>query len=77
VKRALSHHERRVKLGANIREARRRLGYTQENLAGAMDLSVAYVSLIERGGRNPPFTTVCDLAVALHTTISGLTQGVA
>lgn len=27
---------------------------------------VAYVSLLERGGRNPPVTTVCALARALH-----------
>jgi transcriptional regulator with XRE-family HTH domain len=38
---------------------------TQEALAEALDLSVAYVSLIERGGRNPPYTTVVSIARAL------------
>jgi transcriptional regulator with XRE-family HTH domain len=38
---------------------------TQEALARALDLSVAYVSLIERGGRNPPYTTVVAIARAL------------
>jgi len=38
---------------------------TQEALAEALDLSVAYVSLIERGGRNPPYTTVVAIARAL------------
>ena len=33
-------------------------GLTQEALAQSLDLSVAYVRLIERGGRNPPYTTV-------------------
>ncbi len=41
---------------------------TQENLAQSLDLSVAYVSLIERGGRNPPYTTVLAIARALGVT---------
>ena len=52
-------------LGEKIREMRHRQGYTQAALAEALDLSVAYVSLIERGGRNPPFTTVMAIARAL------------
>jgi transcriptional regulator with XRE-family HTH domain len=40
----------------------------QEDLAVALGLSVAYVSLIERGRRNPPITTVLALAEALHAT---------
>ena len=42
------------RLGERILERRRGRGMTQEALAEALDLSVAYVSLIERGGRNPP-----------------------
>jgi transcriptional regulator with XRE-family HTH domain len=52
-------------LGERIREERRSRGMTQEALAEALDLSVAYVSLIERGGRNPPYTTVIAIARAL------------
>jgi transcriptional regulator with XRE-family HTH domain len=40
-------------------------GLTQESLADSLDISVAYVSLIERGGRNPPYTTVIAIAKAL------------
>jgi transcriptional regulator with XRE-family HTH domain len=54
-----------VALGGRIREMRHRQGYTQAALAEALDLSVAYVSLIERGGRNPPYTTVVAIARAL------------
>ncbi len=50
------------RLGERIREQRRTKGMTQENLAQSLDLSVAYVSLIERGGRNPPYTTVLAIA---------------
>jgi transcriptional regulator with XRE-family HTH domain len=53
------------KLGERVREQRRNRGLTQEALAEALDLSVAYVSLIERGGRNPPYTTVVAIARAL------------
>jgi transcriptional regulator with XRE-family HTH domain len=53
------------RLGERVREYRRNRGLTQEALAEALDLSVAYVSLIERGGRNPPYTTVVAIARAL------------
>jgi transcriptional regulator with XRE-family HTH domain len=53
------------RLGERVREHRRNRGLTQEALAEALDLSVAYVSLIERGGRNPPYTTVVAIARAL------------
>jgi len=53
------------RLGERVREQRRTRGLTQEALAEALDLSVAYVSLIERGGRNPPYTTVVAIARAL------------
>jgi transcriptional regulator with XRE-family HTH domain len=53
------------RLGERVREQRRNCGLTQEALAEALDLSVAYVSLIERGGRNPPYTTVIAIARVL------------
>lgn len=53
------------RLGERVREQRRSRGLTQEALAEALDLSVAYVSLIERGGRNPPYTTVIAIARVL------------
>ncbi len=57
-------------LGERVREHRRTRGLTQEGLAEALDLSVAYVSLIERGGRNPPYTTVVAIARALGVPMS-------
>ncbi len=53
------------RLGERVREQCRSRGLTQEALAEALDLSVAYVSLIERGGRNPPYTTVVAITRAL------------
>lgn len=54
-----------AELGEKIRAFRHERGLTQEALAGSLKLSVAYVSLIERGGRNPPYTTVIAIADAL------------
>ncbi len=58
------------RLGSRVREHRHDRGLTQEALAEALDLSVAYVSLIERGGRNPPYTTVVAIARALGIPMS-------
>jgi transcriptional regulator with XRE-family HTH domain len=58
------------RLGDRIREQRRSRGLTQEALAESLDLSVAYVSLIERGGRNPPYTTVVAISRALGVPMS-------
>jgi transcriptional regulator with XRE-family HTH domain len=44
-------------------------------LARQLELSVAYVSLIERGGRNPPYTTVVEIARALGVTTGRLVGG--
>jgi transcriptional regulator with XRE-family HTH domain len=52
-------------LGERVRDRRRERGLTQKDLAERLEVSVAYVSLIERGGRNPPITTVVQLAHAL------------
>ena len=60
-----SRRELLRRLGENVRARRRERGLTQGDLAELLDISVAYVSLIERGGRNPPVTTVCAIARAL------------
>ena len=52
-------------LGEKVRSLRLARGLTQGDLAQALHLSIAYVSLIERGVRNPPFTTVVAIARAL------------
>lgn len=53
-------------LGAQARKFRIARGMRQEDVAAALGLSVAYVSLIERGRRNPPITTVIALAGVLR-----------
>jgi transcriptional regulator with XRE-family HTH domain len=52
-------------LAANLKAARIARGFTQEDVADRCDLSVAYISLLERSGRIAPLNTVERLAGAL------------
>jgi transcriptional regulator with XRE-family HTH domain len=61
-------------LGARIKVSRTRGGATQADLAEKLGISVAYLSLIERGGRNPPITTFLAIAHALDVP-AGLLAG--
>ena len=60
------------KLGETIRECRRQRGLNQQQLAEALGISIAYMSLIERGGRNPPFTRVVAIARVLKVSLADL-----
>lgn len=50
---------------ANLVAHRRELGVSQEDLAHKAGLSVSYVSMLERGQRQPPLETVEAFARAL------------
>jgi transcriptional regulator with XRE-family HTH domain len=52
-------------LGANLRRCRRDAGLTQEQLAHVAGLHPTYVSLLERGQRNPGFEIQVKLIGAL------------
>ena len=60
------------KFGETVRECWRKSGLTQQQLADAIGVSIAYMSLIERGGRNPPFTRVVAIARALKVSLTDL-----
>jgi transcriptional regulator with XRE-family HTH domain len=49
-------------LGDQIKAARKARGLTQERLAELCEFDPTYVSLLERGLRNPPFLTLCKMA---------------
>lgn len=52
-------------LGANLREARERLGLTQEQVAQRSGVHATEVSRIEAGKRDPQVSTVRRLAKAV------------
>jgi transcriptional regulator with XRE-family HTH domain len=62
-------------LGQRVRQARAEKGLTQAMVAEKLGMSVAYLSLIERGGRNPPYTTVVEIARVMGYTPRQLLQG--
>ncbi len=59
-------------LGEAIRKRRQAKNLSQEALAEIADFDRTYVSLLERGERNPSFTNLCRVAAALDTTPSEL-----
>ncbi|MBK6528923.1 MAG: helix-turn-helix transcriptional regulator [Deltaproteobacteria bacterium] len=54
------------RLGARIRELRRGVKLTQEQLALAANLSPGFVALVESGTRQPSLGALVALASALH-----------
>jgi transcriptional regulator with XRE-family HTH domain len=57
-----------LKFGQIIRRHRLRIGLSQEELADVAGLHRTYVSLLERGLRNPSLSVIVTLAAALKTT---------
>lgn len=49
-------------MGQRIKAARERKGYTQEQLAERLDLSVQHISVIERGVKAPKLETFVKIA---------------
>ena len=69
-------HQLVASLGVAIRKRRRAMNLSQEALAERADFYRTYVSLLERGERNPSFTNLCRTAAALDTTPSELLKGI-
>ena len=59
-------------LGQRIRDIRKRLSFTQEELAQRAGISVSYLSMIARAERLPHLQTLVALANALGVTLSQL-----
>jgi transcriptional regulator with XRE-family HTH domain len=61
-------------LGGRVRQRRIDEGLSQEKLAERCGFDRTYISLVERGQRNPSFTNLLKLARGLNTDLSHLTQ---
>ena len=59
----------RVKFGKRLYELRKREGLTQEQLASKANISVDFLSLMERGKNSPSFETLEKLSKALDIPI--------
>lgn len=60
--------------GRVLRETRKRRGLSQQSLALETDLDRTYISLLERGKRQPSLRTLFVLAEALGTKASILVR---
>lgn len=65
-----------TKLGCRIREQRKSLGLTQEELAHKAEIDRSYIGGVERGERNLTLKVLCAICVALECDISALTKGI-
>ena len=54
--------------GERIKELRKKLGFTQKQLAEAAEISEAEISLIEKNKRFPSSPVICLIADKLNTT---------
>jgi len=62
-------------LGQQIREMRKSMSLTQEELAHESNIDRSYIGGVERGGeRNLKFTMLCKIARALRCDVASLTQ---
>jgi len=56
-----------------LRQRRTDLAMSQELLAEKADVSLRYISLLERGGRQPTISTLAALCSALNVSMSDFT----
>ena len=59
-----------------LRQLRERAGLSQETLAAKSGLDRTYISLLERGQRQPTLKTLARLAEALNTSLAALAKRV-
>jgi DNA-binding XRE family transcriptional regulator len=64
------------KFGKRVREMRRSVGWSQDELAFELEIDRSYVSSLERGQRNPTLKTIAKISQTFDVTVSDLCQGV-
>lgn len=64
-----------LNIARRIREKRKELGLTLEELAKETGLSKGHLSQIENGGKVPPISTLSKIAFSLETSVGSLVTG--
>ena len=67
--------ELNIQIGSRVKTARETMRYTQENLAERIDVSVQYISDLERGVVGASLPTIIKLCQVLHTSSDFLLMG--
>ena len=63
-----------LKLGQNIKQRRKELGLTQQQLADKVNISLNFMGKIEVAFSKPSLDTLIEIAKALDTSVSNLTK---
>ena len=63
-----------IKLGTNIKNRRKKLGYTQKRLAELIHVSEQHISHIETAHTKPSLEVIVDIANALQTDVNNLLE---
>jgi transcriptional regulator with XRE-family HTH domain len=63
-----------IVLGLSIRKAREQLSLSQEQLADKCGFDRTYISMLERGKRNPSLLNLLKLCHGLGISVSKLTE---
>lgn len=71
----MKNHSALKVLGQRIRQKRKQLSWTQEELADRAEIDRSYIGGVERGERNVTFTMLCQIASALKADVGELTKG--
>lgn len=61
-------------LGQKIKQRRKEIGLTQQQLADKMNISLNFMGKIEVAFSKPSLDTLIELSKALNTTVSDLTK---
>ncbi|ACV69804.1 transcriptional regulator, XRE family (plasmid) [Desulfohalobium retbaense DSM 5692] len=61
-------------LGQEIKSRRKQLGLSQEKLADKCGFDRTYISMVERGKRNPSLLNLLKIAKGLEASVSELTE---
>jgi transcriptional regulator with XRE-family HTH domain len=67
---------RLTSLGQRIRDCRIKLGISQEELAFRAGMDRTYISGVERGVRNPTYTSLLAISLGLGTSLSDLLRNI-
>jgi transcriptional regulator with XRE-family HTH domain len=70
------HQKSLSALGDRIRSRREKLKLSQESLADRCGFDRTYISMLERGRRNPAFVNLIKLAEGLEMPLSTLIEGI-
>lgn len=69
------YEKKLIELGTRIKIFRKELGLSQEELAFRCGFDRTYISMLERGKRNPSYLNILKLSKGLNIKLSNLVEG--